>query len=382
MRARFPNRQSTSAAPMSLSCCLVATAAIVVVMTPGPAFTQTCEQIAAAVRRNAASPGTLARQLEQASDVNCRLASGETPLLLAARAGDQAALELLLARGADPDTGRNARQSTVARRIVTVETPLIFAAARGDEAMVRALLKAGARPSLTWTGDGAAPSRLARERGHQETFEILKAAEQADYGPSAREYVEEDIALRRLQYLASNPRDVSTGPAPSSSVLRRIAQDAGWMDRNWTGTFTPRDQSYALTVTHLARALEWALYTADSDLLRRVAEDVSTKRRDCETGGEGRFGSVRISVRTLANASERQGLQVRYLERIFFDLLEKKPELQKQWREFASVSAIKDEPIIAGDYVLVAWAGGKAVSEPKAISVGRDRPTRFDIVIR
>lgn len=367
---------------MSVAHCVMVVATIAVSMSPRSAVAQTCEQLADAVRRNAGSPGALARQLEQTTDVNCRLPSGETALLLAAHAGDTAGVQQLLARGADPNSGRNARQSTVARRIVNVETPLIVAAARGNEAMVRTLLEAGARTSLTWTGEGASPSQVARQRGHQGTARVLKEAEQAEFGPSAVGYVEEDIALRRIQYLARNPGDISSGWAPSSGVLQRIARDAAWMDRNWTGAFVQRDQSFALTLTHLARAFEWALYTSDSKLLGIVADDVGTKRRDCQTSGEGRFGTVRISVRTLANASERQGLQVRYLERIFFDLLEKRPELQKQWREFATVSAIRDEPIIAGDYVLVAWADGKPVSDAKAISVGRDRPTQFDLVIR
>lgn len=379
----MPDRRSrASETPISLSGCVVASAAMAVAMLQVPVVAQTCERLVDAVRLNASSPGTLARQLEQGPDVNCRLASGETPLLLAARAGDPAGVEMLLARGADPNSGRNARRSTVARRIVNVETPLILAADRGNEAMVRALLKAGARASLIWTWEGQSPSQLARQRGHQETFKILKAAEEAESGLIASGYVDEDIALRRIQYLARNPRDVSTGRALSNTLLGRIAQDAASMDKNWSPTFTARDQSFALTLTQLARGLEWALYTGDSNLLRVVAEDLATKRRDCDASREGRFGTVRISVRTLANASERQGLQVRYLERIFFDLLEKKPELQKQWREFASVSAIRDEPLIAGDYVVVAWADGKPVSDPKAISVGRDRPTQFDIVIR
>ena len=200
----MPDRRSlASETPISLTGCVVASAAMAVAMLQVPVVAQTCEQLVDAVRLNASSPGTLARQLEQGPDVNCRLASGETPLLLAARAGDPAGVEMLLARGADPNSGRNARRSTVARRIVNVETPLIFAAERGNEAMVRALLKAGARASLTWTWEGLSPSQLARQRGHPETFKILKAAEEAESGPIASGYVDEDIALRRIQYPGS-----------------------------------------------------------------------------------------------------------------------------------------------------------------------------------
>jgi Ankyrin repeat len=369
---------------MSLSSCFVAAMTMAVSLVPGHVFAQACEQLAEAVRRNSAIPGSLARELQQKPDVNCRLESGETPLLLAARAGDTAGVEDLLAHGADPNVGRNAREpASVFRRVaVNVETPLILAAARGNEAMVRTLLNAGARASLTWTGEGTSPSQLALERRHRETFRILKAAEEAEYGPGAGSYVEEDIALRRILYLARNPRDVSAKSAPDRALLLRIARDAYGMDRNWTRAFRPRDQSFSWAVTYLARTLEWALHTGDNRLLRMIAEDLATKRRDCDASSEGRFGTIKISVRTLANASERQGLQVRYLERIFYDLLEKRPELQKQWREFAAVSAIRDEPLIAGDYILIAWDGGKPVSEPKPISVGRDRPTQFDIVVR
>ena len=292
MRARMPDRRSSaSETPISLSGCVVASAAMAVAMLQVPVVAQTCERLVDVVRLNASSPGTLARQLEQGPDVNCRLASGETPLLLAARAGDPAGVEMLLARGADPNSGRNARRSTVARRIVNVETPLILAADRGNEAMVRALLKAGARASLIWTWEGQSPSQLARQRGHQETFKILKAAEEAESGLIASGYVDEDIALRRIQYLARNPRDVSTGRALSNTLLGRIAQDAASMDKNWSPTFTARDQSFALTLTQLARGLEWALYTGDSNLLRVVAEDLATKRRDCDASREGRFGT-------------------------------------------------------------------------------------------
>src|SRR5262245_840199 len=139
------HRSMTSKTPMSFAGCLVASAAMAVSIWPEPLAAATCEQLAEAVRRNATSPGTLARQLEETPDVNCRLPSGETPLLLSARAGDTTGVDALLARGADPNAGRNARQSTVARLIVNVETPLILAAGRGNAAMVRALLAAGAR---------------------------------------------------------------------------------------------------------------------------------------------------------------------------------------------------------------------------------------------
>src|SRR5262245_57038864 len=246
------HRSMTSKTPMSFASCLVASAAIAVAIWQEPVAAETCEQLAEAVRRNATSPGTLTRQLEETPDVNCRLPSGETPLLLAARAGDTAGVELLLARGADPNAGRNARESTFGRLIVNVETPLILAAARGNDAIVRALLTAGARPLLTWTGEGMSPSRLALERRHQQTYKILKTAEEAAYAPGASAYVEEDVALRRILYLAQNPRDVSSGLERNAFLLERIARDAAGMDRSWNGTVYTGDGSFLWTGNTIA----------------------------------------------------------------------------------------------------------------------------------
>jgi hypothetical protein len=166
-----------------------------------------------------------------------------------------------------------------------------------------------------------------------------------------------------------------------SELRARIAADAAGMLKGWQRQTAPRE-IFAWNLTKLAKVLEWGLREGDVAVVRAVADDLAVKRLDCDARPERRFGVVRISIRTLASNVERHGLQVRYIEGFYFPLLQKRPELASQWREFPRVSAIVDEPLPAGDYVVVAWAAGKPVSDPKPISVGLKFSTRFDIVVR
>jgi hypothetical protein len=408
---------------------------------------QTCEQLAEAIKAHADRSQGIVRALEQKPDVNCRLASGLTPLmvaargrateivktlldhgadvnastgdgdtallyaayegnaavvdllvkagadprartrqnvtppLLAARANDRASVDLLLTRGADPNITHTRNDATTfAERRAIVETPLTWAASHGNTGMIRALLDAKARV-LVWTSDGTTPSQAARRKGHHEAHRLLDAAEKSEYAPVPTVVAGESIALQRIRHLTLNPGEISPGLAIDNALTKRMTGDVEAMTRRWR--VIPREESFAWTMTRLATAMEWALHTKDADLIRAVADDLSTKRRDCDSRPEGRFGAVKISVRTVSSdASERQGFRVRYLEQFFFDLLKKKPDLESQWREFGMVSAIKGEPLAAGDYVLVAWGDGKAVSDPKRISIGRELPTLFDLVVR
>src|SRR5262249_23043197 len=131
-------------------------------------------------------------------------------------------------------------------------------------------------------------------------------------------------------------------------------------------------------------ALEWAIERADNELLKTVADDLETKLQDCLSSPERAFGEVKISIRTfLSDGSERPGLRIRYIERFFWDLLSKAPSIVSQWKEFAAATAVLEEPVPAGDYVLIARsADGRDLSEAKPISVSRNRSTRFDLVLR
>lgn len=107
------------------------------------------------------------------------------PLVEAARAGDLAAVERLLAAGADPDQHDRHRN-----------TALIFAARDGHLEMARALIAAGA--SVNWAdGEKVTPLILAAHKNHPALARLLldsgaDPAPQDKWGRQALDY-----ALRR-----------------------------------------------------------------------------------------------------------------------------------------------------------------------------------------
>jgi ankyrin repeat protein len=101
--------------------------------------------------------------IEQGADVNAAADNAQhvAPLHAAAAVQDRATMELLLARGADP----NARQQLD-------YTPLHGAAARGDIEMAKLLLAHGAQRDAKGA-DAMTPVDIARKYGHPEFAEWL-----------------------------------------------------------------------------------------------------------------------------------------------------------------------------------------------------------------
>jgi hypothetical protein len=204
--------------------------------------------------------------------------------------------------------------------------------------------------------------------------------------------ITEGAALRAIRQLVEAPRPAG-GPPIEDAVLQQIKSDVDSMSASWEkwlrgrsgapASDPPSNASRAASLSRSAKALEWALRSGDNLLLQSVAADLATKRQDCDARPEGMFATVKVNIRTLQGGSEKRGLQVRYLERFYWDLLPKVPALAKEWREFSSVSAIVGEQLTAGDYVIVARsADGKDLSDAKPISVGTNKPTQFDLVVR
>ena len=117
--------------------------------------------------------------------VSARPLAAAPPLVDAAKAGDLAAVERLLAAGADPDQHDRHRN-----------TALIFAARDGHLEVARALVAAGA--SVNWVdGEQVTPLILAAHKNHPDVARLLLEAG-ADPAPRDRWGRQAlDYALRR-----------------------------------------------------------------------------------------------------------------------------------------------------------------------------------------
>lgn len=131
------------------------------------------------------------------ADIAARDEKGHTPLILAAYHGHEAAVDLLLARGADPDAGDGARGNTalmgvafkgydaVAARLLAAgcavdarnvagQTALMMAAMFARTAQIDLLLHAGADPHATDVA-GNSPASLAYAQRNEELGDRLAA---------------------------------------------------------------------------------------------------------------------------------------------------------------------------------------------------------------
>ncbi|HSU66185.1 MAG TPA: hypothetical protein VLJ39_04920, partial [Tepidisphaeraceae bacterium] len=78
---------------------------------------------------------------------------------------------------------------------------------------------------------------------------------------------------------------------------------------------------------------------------------------------------------------EVSGLRLRYVERFLWDLRDLVKGFETQWHECSRLSAAVKEPVMAGDYVVVAITREGRTSDPKFIEVAKNRPAVFEVVV-
>jgi hypothetical protein len=98
-----------------------------------------------------------------ANELECPTAYCLTPLVAAASANQSAAVQILIAHGAD-----------VNKKLKRGQTALMFAAYHGDTDMVQLLLSKGADPNVDCDGETALS--YARKKGHDEIVSLLIAS--------------------------------------------------------------------------------------------------------------------------------------------------------------------------------------------------------------
>jgi hypothetical protein len=283
-------------------------------------------------------------------------ASGASPTLVkGGRTADVVAA--LLQAGADA----NARNPAG-------DTALIVAVTKNDGESARLLIQHGAKVR-TWGSAGSTLDVMPPELG--ELRDELEARYRAELTELPSAGVPVKVALTGMTNL------LRQAPSPVASAALDL------FNRRWK----PRPGGMPLTdplVVSLTRdlyAMDVAVWRRDAALLQRVAEDLRIKAEDCSSREEGLAGNVPVTIKTVGRSGEVSGLRLRYVERFLWDLRDLVKGFETQWHECSRLSAAVKEPVMAGDYVVVAITREGRTSDPKFIEVAKNRPAVFEVVV-
>ena len=258
-----------------------------------------------------ANPTLVGQLLEAGADPGL-LAFGEPPLLTCARSGNVEAVELLLARGADPNVADAWKEQTAvmwaaAEDHVPVvetliahgadpdaaatsgETALLFAVQRGYDATMRALLSAGADVTVT-SPAGAPLTHVAAGGGHH-----TLGVELLDHGldPNAvnkqgQSALHAVVEARRLKHQS---RRTTPGPESFAFMERLIAGgaevDARLVVPPSEDVFASPDEIEAEAEADEADEADGADETTTSETLETGEVNSADRAGDAGKAGEG-----------------------------------------------------------------------------------------------
>ncbi len=163
-------------------------------------------------------PAKMEQFLSAGADVNARDENNDTPLIVSARHGRSAIVDLLLSKkGLDPDATNHSRC-----------TALIGASERGYSDIVKLLLKAGSKVNVK-SADGFAPLALASREGHAETVKLLldKGADikaRTDDGKTALSLASGRGRLDVVKLLLENQADINAVDLDGGTALTEAAR--------------------------------------------------------------------------------------------------------------------------------------------------------------
>ena len=348
------------------------------------------------------------------ADANAR-GDGDTPLITALRQGSAAqsaetaasfygVVEALLAAGANArqrdSQGIPALVIACGWRKGTAGPALVKGGRTAD--VLRALLAAGADPNAgANTGDTALMSAVKNDDAESARLLLQHGAKVRRWGsegstldvaPPQAQQLAEELRVRyeaELPEVPASPVPVKTAITGMENLLRRAqSPDANravalfrqrWKPR--TGP-APLPDVLAIGMTRDLYAMDVAVWKRDAALLQRVADDLKVKAEDCSSREEGLAGNVPVTIRTIGGGGEISGLRLRYVERFLWDLRDVVRGFDTQWHECSRLSAAVKEPVLAGDYVVVAITREGKMSEPKFIEVAKNRPAVFDVAVQ